>query len=224
MVVAVWHSGIAQAEQCLDPDAYRRPPLRLADAAILLLLFALVPFALNRGLRRVAVPPGAIAVAHLVVLGMFGLAAARLLRAQGLTGSAAASPRPITSPVVVVIVGGLCGLATRGLRQLLFQAGPPLADVFRQPPVLALLLAIALSEELVLRGVVQGTVERELGARGRAAPWIAAAAGVAAAQFAAPEVTGLSLLLAAGPAVARAGTGRLLAACAARVIILLAGG
>lgn len=216
-IVAVWRSGMAQARDCLDPDAHRRTPLRLADAAVLLLLFALVPFALDRGLRRIAVAKGAIAVTHVVALVLFGLAAARLLRARGKEVTAKGTVRG------AVIIGLLCGVATPGLRQLLFGAGPPLAAVFRQPPVMALLLAVALSEELVLRGAVQGAIERELGPTGRAAPWLAAAVSVAAAQLAAPEVGALSLLLALGPSIARAATGRLLAACVARVVILLAG-
>jgi len=217
-VGAVWRSGMAQARDCLDPDAHHRAPLRLADAAVLLLLFSLIPLALDRGLRRIAVAPGAIAATHVAVLVAFGLAAARLLRARG------PSAGPRTPGLTFTIAAGvLCGLATRGLRQLLVGPGPPLGEALRQPPVLALLLAIALSEELVLRGVVQGAVEREFAPVGRAAPWIAAAASVAAAQLAAPGLGALSLLLALGPAVARATTGRLLAACLARALILLAG-
>ncbi len=220
MVAAVWHSGVEQARGCLDPDARRQAPLRLADAAILLLLFALVPVALDRGLRRIAAAPDAIATAHVGVIALFGVAAARLLRGRG----AAAEAVTTRSPVVAILGGLLFGVATRGARLLVLGAGPPLADALRQPPVLALLLALALSEELVLRGVVQLTVERELRPQsGRAAPWIAVAVGVALAQLAAPEVTGLSVLLALGPAMARAATGRLLGAFAARVMILLAG-
>ena len=217
-VTAVWRSGMAQARDCLDPDVRRRAPLRLADAAVMLLLFALVPFALDRGLKRISAAPGAIAMTHVALLVAFGLAAGRLLRARG-TG-------PITKkrdPATTIAVGLLCGAGTRGLRQLLLGAAPPMAAVFRQPPVLALLLAIALSEELVLRGVVQGAAERELSPLGRAAPWLAAVASITAAQLAAPELGALSLLLAIGPAVARAATGGVLGACAARLLILLAG-
>jgi len=219
-VAAVWRSGMEQARDCLDPDARRQAPLRLADAAILLLLFALVPVALGRGLRRIDAAPGAIATAHVAVIVVFGIAAARLLRGCG----EAQSPPP-RSPLVAVLLGVLLGAATRGVRQLVFGAAPPLADALHQLPVMALLLAIALSEELVLRGVVQGALERALRPRAtQASPWIAAAASVALAQLAVPEVTGLSVLLALGPATARAATGRLLGAFAARALILLAGG
>jgi len=217
MVGAVWRSGMAQARDCLDPEAHRRTPPRLADAAVLLLLFALVPVALDRGLRRLGVAPGAAALTHVAALALFGLAAARLLHG-----------RPDKTPLerglpAAVGIGLLCGVATRGARQLLLGEGPPLAEVWRTPGVLVLLLALALSEELVLRGAMQGALERELRPLRRAAPWLAAAATVAAAQLAAPEVTGASLLLALGPATARAASGRLLAACVARVVILLAG-
>lgn len=217
-VGAVWRSGIEQARACLDPEAHRQTPPRLAHAAVLLLLFALVPFALDRGLRRIDVAPGAIAAAHVVVLVLLGGFAARQLRPG--RADPALKTRDLSRALVI---GLLCGGATRGVRQLLLGAGPPLAEALRQPPVLALLLAVALSEELVLRGAVQGAIERELLPVGRMAPWIAAVVSVGAAQLAAPTLGALSLLLALGPAVARAATGRVLAACAARVLILLAG-
>jgi len=220
MVAAVWRSGVEQARDCLDPEARRQAPLRLADAAILLLLFALVPVALARGLARIDAAPGAIATAHVAVIVVCGLAATRLL-----LGRETGQPVPSRGPFVAVLLGVLLGAATRGVRELVFGAGPSLADALRRPPVLALLLAVALSEELVLRGVLQGALERALRPRAAsAAPWIAAAASVALAQLTASEVTGLSVLLALGPAAARAATGRLLGAFAARVLILLAGG
>lgn len=220
MVGAVWRSGVVQARDCLDPDAQRGSGLRLADAAVLLLLFALVPFALDRGLRRIAVAPGPSAVAHVAMLVMFGLAAARLLRGRADTAARSGGLG------AAVVIGMLCGVGTRVVRQLWLGPGPPLGDVLRQPGVVALLLALALSEEFVLRGAVQGAVERELRAlqgMAGAAPWLGAAASVVAAQLAAPQLGALSLLLALGPAVARAGSGRLLAACVARVLILLSG-
>jgi len=217
MVGAVWRSGMAQARDCLDPDAHRRAPPRLADAAVLLLLFALVPFALDRGLRRIGADLGAIALTRITVLVVFGLVAARLLRR-----GPAATIRRRGVPASVVI-GLLCGVGTRGARQLLLGPGPALAEGLRQPAVLGLLVAIALSEELVLRGAVQGAVERELRPLGSGAPWLAAAASVAAAQLAAPQMGALPLLLALGPAAARAATGRLLPAFVARALILLAG-
>jgi len=216
MVAAVWRSGMAQARQCLDPDA-RRAPLRLADAAVLLLLFALVPFALDRGLGKIGVAPEATALAHVVVLALFGLAAARLLRAPG----SVSVPRRALGPSLVI--GLLCGVGTRAARRWLFGAGPVLGDGWGAPGVLLVLLAVTLSEELVLRGVVQGALERELRPLGGAAPWVAAAASVVVAQLTVPAWTPLSFLLALGPVLARATTGRLLAAFAARLLILLAG-
>jgi len=216
MVAAVWCSGMAQARDCLDPEA-RRTPLRLADAAVLLLLFALVPFALDRGLGKIGVAREATALTHVVVLALFGAAAARMLRAPG---AASAARRGLG---LSVVIGLLCGVGTRAARRLLFGAGPVLGDGWAAPGVMLLLVAVTLSEELVLRGVVQGALERASRPLGRAAPWIAAVAGVVVAQLTAPAWTPLLLLLALGPAVARASTGRLLAAFVARLLILLAG-
>jgi len=218
-VGAVWRTGMARARDCLDPEVHRQAPPRLAQAAVLLLLFALVPFALERGLRGIDVAPGAASMAHVVALVLFGLLAARQLRDR--SSGNLLTPRDLPR---TLIIGLLAGVATRGVRQLLFGAAPPLAAALRQPPVLALLLAVALAEELVLRGAVQGAVERELRPLGRSAPWLAGVASVAAAQLAVPQPGALSFLLALGPAVARAATGRVLAACLARALILLAGG
>src|SRR5207237_1008029 len=38
VAAALWSSGMAQAEECLDPEAHRRRVVRLGDAAVLVLL------------------------------------------------------------------------------------------------------------------------------------------------------------------------------------------
>jgi hypothetical protein len=217
-VAAVWRSGMVQAGNCLDPEAHRLAPVCVADAAILLLLFALVPVALQRGMGRADITPGAIATALVAALILFGLASARMLRRRSVARLG------VRGPAAAVVAGLLCGAATSGVRQLVLGAGSPMVEPLRQPPLLLVLsLAVALSEELVLRGVVQGAAERELHPTGRAAPWLAAAVAFGAAQLAAPELGALSLLVGAAPTIARAATGRLLAACVARAVILLAG-
>jgi membrane protease YdiL (CAAX protease family) len=222
-VGAFWRTGVAQVEVCLDPDAHRRRELRLADAAMLLLVFALVPVALGRGMARAAASRGAIAAAHVGVLLAIGLVAAKLLRGRRAEPADRRAGR--AHAVRTIAIGLATGVGARLLRQALFGAGPDLAPAFWRPSTLALLVGIALAEELVLRGVVQGAVENEARASFglRSAPWLAAAAGIAVAQLASPHVTGMTVLLALGPSLARAASGGVLGACAARLVILLGG-
>jgi len=93
---------------------------------------------------------------------------------------------------------------------------------------------LALSDELIFRGVLQGALETDPASPlpPRARRWTAAAVGLALAWLAAPPALARAgfgsspaalgvLLMGLAPALARGATGRVLAACAARLVLLV---
>jgi len=229
LVAALWRTGMARVETCLDAEAHRSPGLQLGDAAIVLVVIAVVPIALNRGLVHADVGARAIAASRVGVILLMGLVAAALLRRRRKRARQGQGERMIartrTTVTITSAIGLAAGLGTLFLRQLLFGPGPALDAAFWRPATFFLLLSIAVAEELVFRGVVQGALEQEAEAwiglsHGR---WLAVPAGIALALLATPNPTGMSVLLALGPSVARAASGRVLAAGAARLVILVGG-
>ncbi len=81
--LALWSSGMQQAEECLDPEAARRRPVRLGDAAVLTLLSALLGRAVVKGRcarRRRQQRRCPSAVAALVVGALLAIVTALYLR------------------------------------------------------------------------------------------------------------------------------------------------
>ncbi len=231
LVAALWRTGMARVETCLDAEAHRAPGLQLGDAAIVVVVMAVVPIALNRGLVHADVGPRAIAASRVGVILLMGLVAATLLRrrrelaGQGRGQGARMLTRTRTTVTIASAIGLAAGLGTLLLRQLLFGPSPALAPAFWRPATVFLLLSIAVAEELVFRGVVQGALEQEAEAwiGSRHGRWLAAPAGIGLVLLATPNPTWMSVLLALGPSVARAASGRVLAAGAARLVILFGG-
>ena len=130
VTAAYWGAGVARAEICLDAEAVRTPRLRAADAATLLLIYALGA----RGLGTAAAAHGAMAA---TVNGMrlgwavlLGLVALALLRR--------APPLPERRGLAVSAIGGaILGAATgafqRGRRPGLLGRDDPALD--RRRPV-----------------------------------------------------------------------------------------
>jgi hypothetical protein len=235
--VALWRAGVAQVEGCLDPEARSAPRPRLADAAIVTLIFAAAPMAIERGLARVDVPPGPIAVTEVAVILALGLAALalsssarsarraaqKLRRARGESGVLPRAARRAHAGARAIAIGLGAAVMVRGMLAALPGGGGVTVVDGSHPGMLALAALVACAEELVWRGVVQGALERELAAASpgpRAAPWLAAVGALAVTVLAAHRVSWLSVFLSLAPAIARAASGRVLGAVAARLVIV----
>jgi len=187
-VIALWRAGVAQVGACLDPEARAAPRPRLGDAAILVLIAAAAPLALERGLARVEVSAAAAAIAQVVTLLGLGLAALAVMATprpahRRLSRSAPAQAAGATaragwlgwgvgggvdsssSKLRAMLIGLASGAAARLLAPLAFGAAssptfPP--STWSRPEVLAIAALVACADELVWRGVVQGALQREL--------------------------------------------------------------
>jgi hypothetical protein len=214
VLAADWQAGVARAEICLDAEAVRARELRAADGATLLLIATL-------GLRGAVVAGANSGQPRLLLwIGgglqlLLGAVAARLLPR---------APPPERRWPVWLAVG--VGVLTGGLAARLVgtdgASWPP--GTARWPLAIAVGLAL-LGEEAIFSGVIQRISERSLEASGRA-PW-AVTAGAAAATIGlrvislavifgqvAPRVLVFPIVA----CVARAATGRVSAAWAARVV------
>ncbi|HEX2658984.1 MAG TPA: CPBP family glutamic-type intramembrane protease, partial [Polyangia bacterium] len=227
-IAALWRAGLDQVQACLDPEARAGKGPRLSDAAILLVLVALLPRGLIRGGASAQVPLVTLAAARFGVLMLLGLAAGTLLLRGVRRPGAPAKARPLLGALGVGV--GL-GVAAR----LIGTTGVAFSAPGRGSPATAMVpvVLLAITEELIFRGVVQGALEIDpaspLPARSR--PWTAAALALALAWLAAlPTLprAGVTagaapwgvLLVGWAPALARASTGRWLAACVARVVLV----
>jgi len=222
-VIVLWRAGVARMGACLDPEARAAPRPRSTDAAILVLIAAAAPLALERGLARVEISAGSAAIAQVVTILGLGLASLAVLG----VGSS-------SSVLRATLIGLASAAAARVLAPLAFGIGatttfPP--ATWTRPEVLAVAALVACADELVWRGVVQGAFERELTTRARGgdrtgARWGAAVAALLVAGLAArPSPGGTStivswLAVAIAPAAARAASGRVLAAVVARLLLL----
>ncbi|HVV16220.1 MAG TPA: hypothetical protein VHH90_03380 [Polyangia bacterium] len=199
-LAAYWSDGVARAEICFDAEAIRAPRLRVADGATLALIAALT----GRGVASVAA------------------------RARGSTLAA----------VLGLGVGARVALAAGGLH-LLYRAGTSAVGRRWRLPALAIALAVAAgvssgwalagiaADEIIWRGVLQGSIERNLPQRvggvlcarllaGIVTLGLGAAALVLAGQTSAAALTALAVATAA-----RTVSGRLSGALAARFALLL---
>jgi len=220
VTAAYWGAGVARAEICLDAEAVRTPRLRAADAATLLLIYALGA----RGLGTAAASAhGAMAA---TLLGMrFGWVVLLALVALALVRRAPAVPDR-RGLVVSTIGGALLGAAVGA-----FQRGAvPISSATALPYWIGTALFL-LAEEIIFRGVLQRSLEEDLAAprlprwKARlAAGLVTGALGVMALAMTTASSTGLpgrmisltiSLQLAA--TLARGLTGRVSAAWIVRL-------
>jgi hypothetical protein len=232
VTAATWRAGMVRAACCFDAEALARRPVRLADAAILLLATALFPRAAGSGLAAAGAGSDAPATARATALVVVAIAAAVYLARRERRGA-------IPSPAVALAAGIAAGVGGAVLLRL---AGveAPAAGTVTGGVVLAVIVAGALAEELVLRGVVQRAVEEELhacfsrfanpleprqlpGRQARirhASRWLAAAVALAATLVVVPGPPAAVAVIALAPTVARATGGTMWAAVLARAIVV----
>jgi membrane protease YdiL (CAAX protease family) len=223
VTAAYWGAGVSRAEICLDAEAVRTPRLRTADAATLLLIFALG----SRGLgTALASARGSLAatlqVMQLGWLVLSALVALALLRRappvpgrRGLVVSAAAG----------LVIGGVFGLVLA----MVGAAGafPPGARATLSGAPFSVLLTLALSllaEEVIFRGVLQRALEQDLASPGMsigrargAAAVVTGALGIVALAMTTAPLTRLTIALQIAASLSRAVTGRVSAAWLARL-------
>jgi hypothetical protein len=208
-IAAHWGAGVARAEICLDAEAVGRPRLRSAEAATVLLIYAL-------GARGLAQAPGltgersrGAALVWVVLMGLVALALTR--RAPVVPGRRAL---PI-SAAIGVLLGAVAGLGGGGAA-----SAPLRADL----PAWLTAAVFLLFEEAIFRGLVERALEEDLASptaarwRGRAmAALLTGALAVVALAVTTAPLTRLALALAVAATAARAITGRLSAAWMARL-------
>jgi hypothetical protein len=212
LTAVYWRAGVARAEICLDAEAVRAPRLRTSDAAAMVLVYALLSRGVGLAARSVPQVVAGLYIFHLVVVTALGLAAAIWRRRV---------PEPARRPGLAgsLLVGAGLGAAAGALRL----GAAPLAA----PAGAGALLvgaALLLGEEAIFRGALQRALERDLepltrtGGRDRLVA-AAVTAGVALAALALTNapMTPLTVGIQLAATGARAATGRLGAACAARL-------
>jgi hypothetical protein len=155
VTAAYWAAGVARAEICLDAEAVRTPRLRSADAATLLLIYALV----SRGLGFVAasadVPADGLRLGWAVLIALVALALLRRAppppNRRGLAESALGGVA--LGAVTGAVVGALTGAFRHGAAPAFFGATIP----YWMGAALFLL-----AEEVIFRGVLQRSLEQDL--------------------------------------------------------------
>ena len=160
---AYWGAGVARAEICLDAEAVRTPRLRAADAATLLLIYAL-------GARGLGTAAASAHGAMAATVGWMRLGWALLLGLVALALLRRAPPLPERHGLAVSAIGGAILGALVGAFQRGAAPGFAGAAVPRWIGVALFLLA----EELIFRGVLQRSLEQDLAPSGstpEARPW-----------------------------------------------------
>lgn len=218
-VAAYWRDGVARAEICFDAEAIRAPRLRLADAATLSLIAALVA----RGIATAAASTRGQALALVMGLGLalrLALAAFgwHLLRRGG--SAPARRSHPLLRAIAASLLGAAIGWAfVHGAGQLPGRTAWP-AGVW-----LGASLA-GVADEIVWRGALQGALERVLSERrlgplaARVLPAAVSAGLAIAALMLAGQPAGVGIAVQVMAALAAAGAG-LSGALGARVAFVL---
>jgi hypothetical protein len=213
LTVVTWGTGVARAEICLDAEAVRTPQVRTSNAAALVVVYALIPrgVSLLAGSLTPAATPGLL-IFQLAAVAAMGFVAATWLRRVP-------APARRSRAAVSLLVGAAFGMAAGALR-----AGPARTMTMGAPGMYLVMAALLLAEEVILRGVLQRTLERDLErltpslARARlSAAAITAAVGIAALALGAAPLTPLAIGLQIAAASARGLTGRVGAAFLARL-------
>ena len=216
VTAAYWGAGVSRAEICLDAEAVRTPRLRAADAATLLLIYALGARGLGAAARgAMAATVDGMRLGWAALLALFALA---LLRR--------APPLPERRGLAVSALGGaILGAATgafqRGAAPALFAAAIPHwlgAALF------------LLGEEIIFRGLLQRSLEQDLapsvpGPTRKRTSWktraaagaLTAALGIVALAMTSGPLTGLMISLQVAATLARGVTGRVSASVLVRL-------
>ena len=205
-IAAHWGAGVARAEICLDAEAVRTPRLRSAEAATVVLIYALGARGLGQAPDLTGIRLRGAELVWVVLMGLVALALAR--RAPAVPGRRAL---PI-SAAVGALLGAVAALAGRGAVGTEPVSSPWWTAVF------------LLFEEAIFRGLVQRALEQDLSSpaaarwRGRAAAaLITGALAVVALAVTTAPLTRLAIALGVAATAARAVTGRLSAAWLARL-------
>ena len=145
---AYWGAGVARAEICLDAEAVRRPRLRAADAATLLVIYALGARGLATAARGAMAAAGdGMRLGWAVLLALVALA---LLRR--------APPLPHRRGLAASAIGGaILGAATGALQR----GAAPAFSITTVPHWIGVALFL-LAEEVIFRGVLQRSLEEDL--------------------------------------------------------------
>ncbi|HLK91035.1 MAG TPA: hypothetical protein VKZ18_14140 [Polyangia bacterium] len=219
VTAAHWAAGVERAEICLDAEALRAPRLRTADAASVLLIYALGARGIATAARMAGARTAPIAVGmQLGWVLLMGVVALYSLRRAPPLAWRWALPR---ASLVALLLGAAAGLVGRraGAHAVL---PADLGSAWTWVGAGAALLA----EEAIFRGLVQRAVEEDLGARERWRARLGAAVvtgvlGLATLALAGAPLTPATILIPLAATAARALTGRLGAAWIARLVSLL---
>ena len=222
VTAAYWGAGVARAEICLDAEAVRTPRLRTADAATLLLIYALGSRGLGTAAARGARWRRRLNGMRLGWAVLLGLVALALLRR--------APPLPERRGLAVSAIVEAPSWARRRAR-FAGGAAPRRSLRARRSPYWIGVGSVPLAEEVIFRGVLQRSLEQDLapsvsiaGARALegapAAGVLTAALGIVAlAMTTAPStrLTRLTISLQVAATLVRGVTGRVSAAWLARL-------
>jgi membrane protease YdiL (CAAX protease family) len=230
VALALWTSGMKQAEDCLDPEAHRRRTVRIGDAAVLALLSALGSRAAVDGARLIGEQGPGQGQAH-------GQAIAGIIKAAftillGLAAGIYLGRRPRATPrlalgpslALAVVLGAGLALVLRQMSAMTVAALPTTALPGLLPGALLVGWLLVLAEELIWRGAVQRALEEQ-------EPWPDrrwAVAGGAVITLAIGWVAAggapLAFIVAAHavPSLLRAVTGRTSASFAGRAVVITA--
>ena len=216
VTAAYWGAGVARAEICLDAEAVRTPRLRAADAATLLLVYALVARGLGSAAASAHRAADGIRLGWAVLVGLVALALLR--RAPPL--------RERRSLAASALGGAVLGAATGA-----FQRGAAPAIVGAPIPTWVGAALFVMAEEVIFRGLLQRSLEQDLASsvsptaswswRARlAAGLVTAALGIVALAMTigpSTRLTGLMISLQIVATLVRGVTGRVSASVLARL-------
>jgi hypothetical protein len=207
---AHWGAGVARAEICLDAEAVRAPRLRSADAATVLLVYALGARGIGQMRGTTATTLMGMQLAWVVLMGLVAFALVR--RAPALPGRRSL----LLSAALGLLLGTIGALVGgRGAAALPVRPGPSswlAAAVF------------LLAEEAIFRGLLQRGLEEDLASSGQArgrgrggAALLSGALAVVAIAVTMAPLTRLAIALTVAATAARGITGRMSAAWLARL-------
>jgi len=224
-IAAYWLEGVERANVCLDAELVRERRLTLRDGATFLVVLAAGQLAA----QRVSSVFGSLELVGQLVVLLAVPVAVGLGAAVYLVRRPPAGPARSTWPRALGVALGLGGVAAAVTRAL----GGPTPELSRAPQLLlwaAILVPIAVAQELVLRGIVQRGLEelaerrgRFPGARGRSlAAFGSLTLGLVAAGPAGATAAGILLASHGAAALTRAITGRNSASILTRVVAVAA--
>ena len=226
VAVALWTSGMKQAEDCLDPEAHRWRPVRIGDAAVLVLVGALGSRAVLDGARLVGeqgpAVVGLIRAALTVLLG--SVAAIYLGRRPPQALPPAGVPRLAlgSSLGLAVVLGAGLALLLRRTAAAPLPTLPASTLAGWMPGALLVAVPLLLAEELVWRGLLQRALEEQAAQRRWAVPAAAVVTLVIGWVAAGGQPMTFLVVAHAVPSLLRALTGRTSASFLGRLALVTA--